>query len=88
MRHRASAVTIGIDQLSGFYLDGYSDFERVTSKGWVARMSPVIFSSPSVEHAARTPATQAKTAQWASDGVTDLHALTSAAVDKGSVPAA
>jgi hypothetical protein len=39
----------------------------------------------------RTPATKAKMAQrivrTASEGVTDLHALTSAAVDEGSVPA-
>ena len=40
----------------------------------------------------RTPATKAKMAQrivkTASKGVTDLHALTSAAVDEGRVPAA
>jgi hypothetical protein len=40
----------------------------------------------------RTPATKAKMAQrivrTASEGVTDLHALMSAAVDEGRVPAA
>jgi hypothetical protein len=40
----------------------------------------------------RTPATKARMAQriirTASEGVTDLHSLTSAAVDEGRVPAA
>ena len=40
----------------------------------------------------RTPATKAKMAQrivrTASEGITDLHALMSAAVDEGRVPAA
>jgi hypothetical protein len=40
----------------------------------------------------RTPATKAKMVQWivrtASEGVADLHALMSAAVDEGRVPAA
>jgi hypothetical protein len=45
-----------------------------------------------IDQSHRTPATKAKMAQrivrTASEGVTDLHALTSAAVDEGSVPAA
>jgi hypothetical protein len=44
-----------------------------------------------IEHAHRTPATKAKMAQrilaMASEGVTDAHTLTSAAVDEGRVPA-
>jgi hypothetical protein len=45
-----------------------------------------------IERSHRTPATQAKMAQrivrTASEGVTDLQALMSAAVDEGRVPAA
>jgi hypothetical protein len=45
-----------------------------------------------IERSHRTPATKAKMAQriveTASEGVTDLHALMSAAVDEGRVPAA
>jgi hypothetical protein len=44
-----------------------------------------------IDRSHRTPATKAKMAQRilraASEGVTDLHSLTSAAVDEGSVPA-
>jgi hypothetical protein len=44
-----------------------------------------------IDRSHRTPATKAKMAQrivrTASGGVTDLHALTSAAVDEGRVPA-
>ena len=45
-----------------------------------------------IDRSHRTPATKAKMAQrivrTASEGVTDLHTLTSAAVDEGSAPAA
>jgi hypothetical protein len=45
-----------------------------------------------IDRSHRTPATKAKMAQrivrTASEGVTDLRALTSAAVDEGRVPAA
>jgi hypothetical protein len=45
-----------------------------------------------IDRSHRTPATKAKMAQrivqTASEGVTDLHALMSAAVDEGRVPAA
>jgi hypothetical protein len=45
-----------------------------------------------IDRSHRTPATKAKMAQRivriASEGVTDLHALTRAAVDEGRVPAA
>ena len=45
-----------------------------------------------IERAHQTPATKAKMAQrivrTASEGVTDLHVLMSAAVDEGRVPAA
>jgi hypothetical protein len=45
-----------------------------------------------IDHSHRTPATKAKMAQrivqTASAGITDLHALMSAAVDEGRVPAA
>jgi hypothetical protein len=45
-----------------------------------------------IDRSHRTPATKAKMAQrivrTASEGITDLHALTSAAVDEGRVPAA
>ena len=45
-----------------------------------------------IDHSHRTPATKAKMAQrivrTASEGVTDLHVLMSAAVDEGRVPAA
>jgi hypothetical protein len=45
-----------------------------------------------IDRSHRTPATKAKMAQrivrTASEGVTDFHALTSAAVDEGRVPAA
>ena len=45
-----------------------------------------------IDLAHRTPATKAKMAQrivrTASEGVTDLHVLMSAAVDEGRVPAA
>jgi hypothetical protein len=45
-----------------------------------------------IERSHRTPATKAKMAQrivqTASEGVTDLHVLMSAAVDEGRVPAA
>ena len=45
-----------------------------------------------IDRSHRTPATKAKMAQrivrTASEGVTDLHALTSAAVDEGCEPAA
>lgn len=45
-----------------------------------------------IAYAHRTPATKAKMAErivrTASEGVTDLHELMSAAVDEGSVPAA
>jgi hypothetical protein len=45
-----------------------------------------------IDRSHRTPATKAKMAQrivrTASEGVTDLHALTGAAVDEGRVPAA
>jgi hypothetical protein len=45
-----------------------------------------------IDRSHRTPATKAKTAQriirTASEGVTDLHSLMSAAVDEGRVPAA
>jgi len=41
-----------------------------------------------IDHSNRTPATKAKMAQrivrTASEGITDLHALTSAAVDEGT----
>jgi hypothetical protein len=44
-----------------------------------------------IAHSHRTPATKAKMAQrvlkTASEGVTDPHALTRAAVDEGRVPA-
>ena len=44
-----------------------------------------------IAHSHRTPATKAKMAQrivrTASEGVTDAHALTSAAVDEGRAPA-
>jgi hypothetical protein len=44
-----------------------------------------------IEHSHRTPATKAKMAQrivrTASEGVTDAHALTNAAVDEGRAPA-
>jgi hypothetical protein len=44
-----------------------------------------------IDQSHRTPATKAKMAQrivaTASEGVTDAHALTSAAVDEGRVPA-
>ena len=44
-----------------------------------------------IDRSHRTPATKAKMAQrivrTASEGVTDLHELTSAAVDEGRVPA-
>jgi hypothetical protein len=44
-----------------------------------------------IAHSHRTPATKAKMAQrivkTASEGVTDLHTLMSAAVDEGRVPA-
>ena len=45
-----------------------------------------------IDQSHRTPATTAKMAQrivrTASEGITDLHALMSAAVDEGRVPAA
>jgi len=45
-----------------------------------------------IDRSHQTPATKAKMAQrilrTVSEGVTDLHALTHAAVDEGSVPAA
>jgi hypothetical protein len=45
-----------------------------------------------IDRSHRTPATKAKMAQrivrTASEGVTDLHALTSAAVDEGGEPSA
>lgn len=45
-----------------------------------------------IECSHRTPATKAKMAQrivrTASEGVTDMHVLTSVAVDEGRVPAA
>ena len=45
-----------------------------------------------IDRSHRTPATKAKMAQrivrTASEGTTDLHALMSAAVDEGRVPAA
>ena len=45
-----------------------------------------------IDRSHRTPATKAKMAQrivrTASEGVTDLHVLMSAAVDEGRVPAA
>jgi hypothetical protein len=45
-----------------------------------------------IDRSHRTPATKAKMAQrivkTASKGITDLHALTSAALDEGRVPAA
>ena len=45
-----------------------------------------------IDRSHRTPATKAKMAQrivkTASEGVTDVHALMSAAVDEGRVPAA
>ena len=45
-----------------------------------------------IDHSHRTPATKAKMAQrivrTASQGVTDLHVLMSAAVDEGREPAA
>ena len=44
-----------------------------------------------IDRSHRTPATKAKMAQrivrTASEGITDLHALMSAAVDEGRVPA-
>jgi hypothetical protein len=82
-------------------VDGSSQKERELPKPPPAKFSPELLmlmrsalntAVHRIDRSHRTPATKAKMAQrivrTASEGVTDLHALTSAAVDEGSVPSA
>ena len=82
-------------------LDGGSYWEPVTTKFLPANFSPELLTITKsaldtavhqIDRSNRTPATKAKMAQrivkTASEGITDLHVLMSAAVDEGRVRAA
>jgi len=82
-------------------IQGSSREEHVMTKALPVNLSPELVTIMKsaldaavhrIDRSHRTPATKAKMAQrivrTASEGVTDLHVLMSAAVDEGRVPAA